>query len=137
MIDVANFNSSSKNSVSTVTLPLRTLAGIICDSGAASMVEIHEFVVHGFTGPIVNAHCSRSFPLNLANWTILKFFSSSTVLKFISRSIALTSRMPTGTRTSCISLESEKSFASWKIVFPSSEFVSLIQFLKIMKFLGH
>lgn len=42
----------------------RTLAGIICDSGAASIVDCHVFVVFGPTQPISKNHSSRIRPLN-------------------------------------------------------------------------
>lgn len=43
---------------------LRTLAGIIWDSGAASIVDCHVFVVFGLTQPISNSHSSNMRPLN-------------------------------------------------------------------------
>lgn len=42
-----------------------TFAGIICDSGAASIVDCHVFVVLGPTQPISNCHSSKMRFLNL------------------------------------------------------------------------
>lgn len=41
-----------------------TFAGIICDSGAASMVDCHVLVVLGLTQPISKNHSSMMRPLN-------------------------------------------------------------------------
>ena len=51
--------SPSKNVVSMTTFPFKTRAGIICDSGAASIKLCQVFVEFGMTNPNSNFHSSK------------------------------------------------------------------------------
>lgn len=120
--------SSSKNFVSMMTLPVRTLAGIIWDSGAASIKDCQVFVELGITKPNSKNHSSRHCPLKKTFCSRRNFSICSAEEKFSSRDTALHLRIFLGTRASCSTPGTDRSSVPCQSIFPVSASRRFIQF---------
>lgn len=124
-----------------------TDADIICDSGAASMIDCHVLVDIGITKPNSKNHSSRHRPLNKTFWKNKPFVTERTQpqthptcssrnfsigsfeLKLNSLETARHFKIFFGTLASCSTSETERSSAPCQKTFPPSASLKHIQLL--------
>lgn len=111
-----------------ITLPVKTLAGIIWDSGAASIRDCHVLVELGITKPNSKNHSSKHCPLKKTFCSSLNFSNFSEEEKFSSLDTALHFRIFFGTRASCSTPGTERSSVPCHSTLPVSASRRFIQF---------
>ena len=111
-------------------LYLKTSAGIIWDSGAASIKDCQVLVDPGMTYPNSKFHSSSTFPLKRTRCSSRNFSMASWDVKLSSRATALHLRTLFGTRASCSTSGLEMSVLDSQRSFPDSDSRRFIQFLK-------
>jgi len=109
--------------------PFSTLAGIICDSGAASITFCHVFVELGMTKPNSKNHSSMHRPLNKTFCSIRNFSIGSTEEKLISLDTARHRRTLLGTLASCSTSGKDRSSLASQSDSPLSASRNFIQLI--------